>query len=299
MLPNLFIVGAPRCGTTFLWHCLRQHPRVFMSPIKEPLYFAAHPNTVWRGPGDCQPLVSREKYLALFADARPAMHRFAGDASTLYLSAPDAPERVRNMSPDAKIVCVLRNPIGRAWSHFVQHRSQARETCGRFVDAVAMENRRLHDGWAPFWGYTELSKYSAQIERWRACFSASQFGVFLFDDLAADATAFVCQVLKFLDLEPLPGGPVSKMARNEAHLPRSLLLAQAVSDADNRFFVVGRALVPRHWRTYLRWLLQTMNRRSPSTELTSAERLELAHLFDGDVRHIERLLHRDLEAWRK
>ena len=298
MLPNLFIVGAPRCGTTFLWHCLGQHPRVFMSPIKEPLHFAAHSGTIWRGPGDYQPLLAREKYLALFADARPGTHQFAGEASTLYLSAADAPERIRAMSANAKIICILRNPLGRAWSHFVQHRSQGRETCRRFVDAVAVEHRRLHDGWAPFWGYTELSKYGAQVERWRACFPASQFGIFLFDDLAAAPAAFIGDILKFLDLAPVPTAPVSHLARNEAHLPRSLLLAHAVSDADNRFFVVGRALVPRPWRTYLRWLLQRWNGRSPTNELTTSERSQLVQTFDGDVRHIERLLQRELTAWR-
>lgn len=298
VLPNLFLIGAPRCGTTFLWDYLRQHPRIFMSPVKEPLYFAAPAGTVWHGPGDAQPVSSLDRYLRVFSAARPDTHLFVGEASTLYLSAETAPARIRDISPGARVMCILRNPVDRAWSHFVQHRSQAREVCSRLVDAVACEGERLREGWAPFWGYTALSRYGTQLERWAEHFPASQFRVFLYDDLAHDTAAFLDSVTAFLGLDPVPHPVVRLGTRNEARLPRNLVAARFLSETRGPLSNVVRALVPERSRAHLRWLLQRWNGRPAFNELTPGERLTLAATFDADVECVERLTDRDLAAWR-
>lgn len=270
-----------------------------MSAVKEPLYFARHADTVWRGPGDYQAMASLEMYLELYAAADPQRHRFAGEASTLYLATPDAPERIRALASDARVVAVLRHPLDRAWSHFVQHRSQGREPCARFMDAVAQEERRMQDGWAPFWGYTGLSRYADQLERWRAHFPAAQLGVFLFDDLATDADGFMSRLLDFLGLEPGAPCVAPVTARNEAYLPRSLGFARAVADGDGHWSALMRAVLPLPWRAHIKWLLQRANGRPPAGELTPGERARLVGLFDADIGYVERLLQRDLPDWRR
>src|SRR5882762_3511359 len=123
-LPNFFIVGAPKAGTTSLYWYLDQHPQVYMSPIKEPNYFAAEireenfdPKLDTRGLREFLSGPMREKrfggivadwedYLRLFASANN--ESALGEASVAYLWSPTAPQRIAGRIPDAKILVMLR-----------------------------------------------------------------------------------------------------------------------------------------------------------------------------------------------
>ena len=105
--PNLFVVGAPRAGTTSLYHYLRQHPEIYMSPLKEPHFFS-HSN-----PQSDTVVKHQDAYLRLFDAARG--EKLRGEASPAYLADPDAPARIKDASPEAKIVAVLREPVSRAF----------------------------------------------------------------------------------------------------------------------------------------------------------------------------------------
>jgi len=112
-MPNFFIIGAGKSGTTSLYHYLKQHPDVFMSAVKEPLFFAfAGQHVTWAGPG-AEKLVSRaitslEDYQALFHEGfgRTAL----GEASSAYLYYPAAAERLRRLVPDAKLMSSCAAP---------------------------------------------------------------------------------------------------------------------------------------------------------------------------------------------
>src|SRR5580704_17949873 len=130
-LPNFFIIGAARSGTTALYEYLRQHPQIYMSPIKEPNYFAFYGQGIhYRGPRD-QELVrssyvpSLKAYEAQFSGV--AKEIAVGEASPWYLYLPEAPERIRRKVPDAKLAAILRNPVDRAFSAFSVLQLQARE----------------------------------------------------------------------------------------------------------------------------------------------------------------------------
>src|SRR5580692_11872450 len=103
-VPDFFIVGNPKSGTTALYEMLRSHPQIFMPTLKEPHFFAAEkppssplPNTL-------------DEYLALFAAAEP--NQCAGEASPSYLRSPTAAGRIAQLAPDARIVAILREPAG-------------------------------------------------------------------------------------------------------------------------------------------------------------------------------------------
>src|SRR5262245_28683977 len=109
-LPTFLIIGAGRSGTTSLYHYLRQHPEVFMSPVKEPIYFALGPNLVFTGPAADwvldQAAKTREEYEALFAGV--TNEKAIGEASPRYLASPDAAGRIRETIPEARLVAILR-----------------------------------------------------------------------------------------------------------------------------------------------------------------------------------------------
>ena len=84
--PNLFIVGAPKAGTTSLYHYLNQAPEIYMSPIKEPNYFSA------KTMGDkhpVKPIRNKKKYQHLFENDKNS--KYIGEASPTYLDDPEAP----------------------------------------------------------------------------------------------------------------------------------------------------------------------------------------------------------------
>jgi hypothetical protein len=107
-LPNFFICGAARSGTTSMWEYLRQHPDIFMPPVfehKEPSFFCDS-----YGVGDW------DAYLSLFAEA--GKRKRVGEASGPYLTSPESPGRIKKVINDPRIVILLRNPAERAWSLF-------------------------------------------------------------------------------------------------------------------------------------------------------------------------------------
>jgi hypothetical protein len=117
--PNLFIIGAMKSGTTYLWNLLSSHPSIFMCRPKEPSYFVE--------PGQLQKLSygiwrqgywkSEEAYLKLFRSAGIAT--ILGEASSYYLHLPFAsgvPERICQFNPDARLIYLMRDPIERTIS---------------------------------------------------------------------------------------------------------------------------------------------------------------------------------------
>ena len=139
--PNFFVVGAPKAGTTSLYHYLRQHPDIYMSPIKEPRFFSleARPmnfepsyqmrairqaeevHEYLQGPmvGKCPSGIVYEwpDYLRLFAAA--TTERAVGEASASYLWSKTAASAIASRIPRARILMVLRSPAERAFSQYM------------------------------------------------------------------------------------------------------------------------------------------------------------------------------------
>lgn len=98
--PNFFIIGAPKCGTTSLYHYLKEHPNIFLSEIKEPDYFATDLN---------RSIKDREEYMKLFEGADN--YKAIGEASTTYLYSDEAIENILEFNPEAKFIVMTRDPV--------------------------------------------------------------------------------------------------------------------------------------------------------------------------------------------
>lgn len=141
--PNVFIVGVPRCGTTSLYTYLNRHPAVFMSACKEPEFFAtdlAFPHAIR----------NEKAYLSLFAEA--ADRNWAGEASTFYLFSKDAPANICRLSPQARTVALIRNPVEQIPSYHNMLLSVHWEGCEDQPDletALDLEQKRKHGRMLP------------------------------------------------------------------------------------------------------------------------------------------------------
>lgn len=156
---GLFIVGAMRCGTTALWECFRKSPGVSVAQRKELHFFDQDVRFVAGANYDV--------YHALF-------HKKKGllvDATPSYLLSCNAAERIKTYNPDAKIICIVRNPADRAYSHYCREVRLKRERRG-FMDAVNHDflGRRLGHPPGRYDSYLSRGFYSEQIERYISFF---------------------------------------------------------------------------------------------------------------------------------
>jgi Sulfotransferase family len=215
-IPEFFIVGHAKCGTTALYEMLRRHPQIYLPEYdggagKEPWFFSREnpqPQTsskrsiafTGRNP------MTLDQYLSLFAAAQPDQR--IGEASTSYLWSPTAAERIAETQPDARIIAILREPASFLRSLHLQLLQNHHEVEGNFRKAVALDDARREDRHIPkesYWPqaliYSDRVRYVEQLRRYGARFSPEQMLVLIYDDFRSDNEATVRRVLRFLDVE--------------------------------------------------------------------------------------------------
>jgi hypothetical protein len=204
-LPDFFIVGHPKCGTTALHEMLRQHPQIHM-PLKEPRFFAMELRSRFRrfGPGTLP--LTLDQYLALFDGARP--DQLLGEASPQYLRSHLAAGEIARACPQARIVAILREPASFLRSFHIQALHNLNETEPDFVKALALEPARREGRKLPLLAqspqslmYSEHVHYAEQIRRLHDAFGREQVLVLIYDDFRRENDATVRRVLRFLDVD--------------------------------------------------------------------------------------------------
>jgi hypothetical protein len=272
-LPNFLIVGAPKCGTTSLYQYLRQHPDVFMCPLKEPRYFPCFGVL----PGEPE-VRERTEYERLFEGV--TSEHAIGEASPNYLHASEAPARIAAELPDAKIVVSLRNPADRAYS----------SSLGRTRRGV--EQGPVPEALRPGNYYFDTSLYSDALARYFATFGRSRVKVILFEDFARDTAGVLRDLCAFLDI-PSHISIDTRARHNVALVPRW----PAVDDAVLRAATATRSLLPRSMRgSGITASLRRLWLRRPPP-LPAAFRTTLLDAFEADIRRTERLIDRNLSSW--
>ena len=200
--PNFFIVGAPKSGTTSLYHYLIQHPDVFIPSSKEPRFFI---NDHILNTNDIDPIkeyllrtsiLEECEYLNLYKDRK---EKVLADASTQYLHHyKEVIPKIKAMVKNPKILILLRNPTDRAYSNYL-HNSLTYEKLS-FLDSIAAENKRVEDKFNSFWFYKELSMYSAPVKAYKSAFS--QVKLVLFEDFIRDTQESMRDIYSFLEIDP-------------------------------------------------------------------------------------------------
>ncbi|HST32554.1 MAG TPA: sulfotransferase [Solirubrobacteraceae bacterium] len=227
-VPDFFIVGHQKCGTTALYEMLKRHPQIFMPEVKEPRYFVPEllrPDRV---------LSTLDGYLALFADAPPG--QLAGEASPQYIRSPTAAQAIAQMQPQARIVAVLREPASFLRSFHLQMVHSDIEPERDLRKALALveerrQGRRLPRGCisAEPLMYFDHVRYVEQLERFHTAFSRERVLVLVYEDLRRDNRAAVRQILEFLDVDP--GVAVEPVRTNPNRAVRSQALRRLADSA--------------------------------------------------------------------
>ena len=192
--PNFFVIGGSKCGTTALCELLANHPDVFISTPKEPLYFSRSEELK----------LTPEWYASLFVDA--GRYASVGDASTNYACVglfPGVEERVAAYSPNARIIYIVRDPLERMESQWVQRRSAGTTSCG-FMAAVRDVPEMI-----------ESNLYWKNINAYRRLFDDERILVLFFEDFRADPPSVVARCFDFLGV-----GPAGEL--DDPHRPRNV-----------------------------------------------------------------------------
>jgi len=199
-LPNFLVIGAAKSGTTSFFDYLGQHPDIFISPVKEPNFFAFSGESsldyhISDIPWVLGSVRNFEDYRGLFSRANS--HNAIGEASGTYLFHPRAAERIHRFIPDAKLIAILRNPVDRAYSAWLMHHRRGKEK-RPFKEILAMNEQptRYYRG-----SYLEKGLYCQQLMRYFKYFDRDQIRIFLYDQLCDDPHSLVQETYSFLGVD--------------------------------------------------------------------------------------------------
>jgi hypothetical protein len=300
-LPDTFIIGAPKSGTTSLHAYLQEHPDVFMSLHKEPAYFSpdvigTRPTHRYRYPDDLA------EYIALFEQANHELR--VGEASTDYLMSKVAPALIRDLQPEPRLIVMLRNPVDLVYSLHAQRIADGAEWITDFGEAFdADDDRRrglrLPHGLAGLGAaYRDNALLGEQLEHWLKYFGRERFHVIEYDDFARSSELEYGKVLAYLGLDE-NHRPSDFRIYNPSHRPRRGPAARLLRNGRVRWIartglpsVIGHRATIRLSRAFGRRRFAQQRIERPPLPFELRRRLE--DEFSDDVRKLGDIVGRDL-----
>jgi hypothetical protein len=276
MLPNLIVIGAGKCGTTSLYHYLRAHPEISMAAMKELKFFVREEN--WERGLDW--------YRSWFADASVPVR---GEASPQYTKYPElrgVPERMHSVVPDAKLVYLVRDPVERLVSYWVDRYARG------------LEDRKLADAitFSPADPYTSPSMYCTQLEQYLPYYPLERILVVAQEDLLQRRRATLREIFRFLGVDESFDSSLFDRLRNRTHPKRRV-------ERGRRW--LPRDTAPAPWGR-LPWGLRARVKRIAYLPFTRpvehpaiepALRQDLTEHFAPDAARLRALTGKSLDSW--
>ena len=194
---NFFVVGAQKSGTTSLYSLLDTHPDCCLTRPKELHFFDDERN--FHG--------SVVDYGPLHQSLQPKLGQICGECTPVNMFYPPAMERIYLYNASAKLICILRNPVERAFSHWNMQRQRGVEQLS-FIQALHQESSRMADGIFSanyrLYSYCNRGLYSDQLKRILSWFPASQVLILRFDEFKGDPAKVLNRITSFLGIQQWP-----------------------------------------------------------------------------------------------
>lgn len=295
-LPDFFVIGAGKSGTTSLWHYLSQHPGIFMCRPKEPS-FMAYGEQAWpyTRPGadyvtKARLVTTLDAYQALFSAATPA--QMAGEASVSSLAVLRSATRIWHYTPNAKLIVILRQPADRAFSHYNMILRNGYEPINDFANALAAEPARISQGWWPGFHYRWQGLYAQHLARYLELFDKRQLCVLLYEDLLADPAGLMKRVYTFLGVDETFAPDTARRYNEGGSRP-----VHGTLNAWLRNNRLTRAL-RRHAQPIYQPLKRAANATLTQRPVLAPEfRDELTQSYREEIMRLQELIARDLSQW--
>ena len=279
MKVNTFIVGAPKAGTTSLHHYLNQHTEVSMSSVKEPNFFSSKEVESLFYNSKC--IDDSNDYHKLFSIEK---RQVRGEASVSYLFYENVPKRIYDYNSEAKIIIMLREPIERAFSHYLMD-------CRLGFCSVKLEDIIATPQSYPqyFQQYLELGNYYSQIKRYQDTFGKEQLLVIFYEDFKTNTKKVMNRVFSFLEIEQQE---IDFSVKNSFLSPSNTLISKLYK------FNIVRKVVKTILPERLLSLIRSKYFSAKSKPMLSkAIEKQLKVFYKSDVFQLEKLLNIDLARW--
>jgi hypothetical protein len=288
-VPNIFILGAPKCGTTSVAAWLDQHQSVFMHQPKEPHSF----DTAYSYPDK----IELEEALINFTANSDALWR--GEASTWYLRSPEAVDNILKLSPNARFIVCVRNPVDMAISLHNQFYQHGIEPEKDFWESWNMWESRSKGLNIPknhpnpeYLNYLRSCALGEMAEILLSKVSRDRVLYLRLDEISQEPEKVFTKICNFLDIQSCE---IDMGAKNEAIQRRSIRLfhlLKPVIDAAERN-LPGPAFKAL---AYMAWKINT--KPAKKSEIPSETRRRLGEIFDTEIIRLANATGIDLSDWR-
>ncbi len=281
--PNFFIVGVAKAGTTSLYTHLKKTPGVFMSSEKEPHYFynKVAQSIENRGIG------KQSEYLKLFQGA--TKEKAIGEASPGYLVNPESAKLIHDAVPNARIIILLRNPVERAFSHYLTRKTKGtvKQTFHEIITSGI--NDRKKGIVSEFNFVLDPGLYTTNVERFLDIFGIDKVKILIFEEFIKEPKKTVKEILEFLGVDAKPPENIEK-PYNVFRAPRGKL-SQIILTSD-RLVNLSRHILPQS----LRWELKEkfLVKKESKPKIAKEDTQLLEQFYKNDIRELKNLLKRDL-----
>jgi Sulfotransferase family len=310
--PNFFIVGAPKAGTTSLYHYLDQHPDIYMSPIKEPSFFSSETRPENFEDGRKLAMSQLEEdvrkyldgpmdkklfggivrtwpdYLRLFAGA--GSQHAVGEASVSYLWSRSAPAAIAARLPHARIIIVLRAPAERAFSQYL-HCVSGGVVTQSFREYVGASLRYQGEKLGVYKPFLEMGFYAEQVQRYLDLFPRKQVGIWIYEETKRNPGEFLREVYRFLGVDS-SFVPDMTSRYNEPVIPRMIGPTQTLRRAG--IWKLVKDMTPKGVRLAMR---DTIFRPAGSVKMHQEDKALVLNFYRDDIRRLEGILGRELKLW--
>jgi len=299
VLPDVYLIGAPKAGTTSLARWLSTHPDVYVSVPKEPFYWASDYPKLREHYG----FANLAAYEALFANAAAAQARHRVEGSTIYIYSETAVPDIEAALDSARFVLTLRNPVDLLVSY---HRTQLvalnesepdfatawhRSLAGQLPGTDPLDSKLLD--------YPRIGAIGAAVSRLLSVVPRGRVHVIDFDSLRTDPGRVWSQLTSFLDIDenPVPSFTAYNVSAKMYRFPRVRRLTHRPPDA---LAVPIRRL--RQWSRTTRMpavakVKKKMWRPESKPKISPGTRAEVAEYFSSDVELLAELVETDPSGW--
>lgn len=318
-LPNFLVIGAAKSGTTSLYQYLNKHPEIYMSPHKEPKFFALEGVDLdsFRSPGDASwlkntTITQLNEYEALFDEVE--QEKAIGEASTIYLYSETCPKTIKKYIPNAKLIIILRQPVEQAFSMFLHHLRS-----GFYQEYLAenepsylekhfakefLASEQLDETWLYHWHYKEMSAYYEQVKRYFDLFESTNVKVFLFDEFKQNTKQCLQEIFDFLGVD----SHVTPSNLNQKYNAHKTLNQKPQNAALHRFLMnpsplkkIIKPLLSQELRGKINYWFRKRNMVKTDTpfdvKLSKETRQKLTDFQREDILKLQDLIGRDLSHW--
>lgn len=288
---DFFLVGPPKCGTTTAYHWLKTNPSIFVPEVKEPHFFQfKNKPLAYSGAGDMERLArmivqDEDSYMSLYDSKKK--NQLSGDCSTMYFYSEDAIREIKLHNPQAKIIIVLRDPIERAFSHYMHQVRDGYEIKTDPLSSFLLSEERIQNGYMPFWDYINPGKYTIWLPKWKSSFE--DVLVLDYKHLLNNSEEAMAEIARFLDV-PNNFQASSDQIFNQSGNPKFPWLNRVLKRKTLAHKLLGKVM-PKEQRVLIKNKILNKNNRKASLQdyPTFSERLN--KVYETDV-----LLYKNLQG---